>query len=308
MKIAIVGAGAMGSLYGARLTQAGEEVWLVDTWQEHIAAIKEEGLTVTSANGVETVPVKATMDPGEIGPVDLVMIFVKSHATHDAALTTAVLQGPDTLVMTLQNGLGNAEQIAAVVGAERVLVGTTAMGATLEGPGRVIDNGKGVTHIGNFAASVTKKLYEIAAVFSRSGLYTVVDANVESLRWSRLTVNAGLNALSAVTGLTNGQLAAYLETQELMNRAVAEAEAVARAHGASLPHANMQAQVLANAQATKDNKSSMLQDVLKKRPTEIDAINGAIVREGTALGVATPVNEVLTLLVKARERSYLQGE
>lgn len=306
MKIAIVGAGAMGSLYGARLTQAGEEVWLVDTWQEHITAIKEQGLTVTSANGVETVPVKATMEPGEIGSVDLVMVFVKAHATHEAALTAAGLQGPDTLVMTLQNGLGNAEKIAAVVGAERVLVGTTAMGATLEGPGCVIDNGKGVTHIGNFAASVTRKLYEIAAVFSRSGLYTIVDANVEALRWSRLTVNAGLNALSAVTGFSNGQLADYPETQELMNRAVAEAEAVARSHGAALPHANMQAQVLANAQATKDNKSSMLQDVLKKRPTEIDAINGAIVREGAALGVATPVNEVLTLLVKARERAYLE--
>ncbi len=305
MKIAIIGAGAMGSLYGARLTQAGEDVWLYDTWQENIAVMQERGLTVIAAGGVETVPVKATAKIDEIGEADLVMIFVKSHATHDAALDTASLLGPDTLVMTLQNGLGNAEQIAAVVGAERVLVGTTAMGATMAGAGRVIDNGKGPTHIGNFTATMTKRLYQIAAIFSRSGLYTIVDANVDALRWSRLTINAGINALSAVTGLTNGQLLAYPESQEIMNRAVAEAEAVAKAHGITLPHANMQAQVHASAAATKDNKSSMLQDVVKKRRTEVDAINGAIVKAGAQTGITTPVNEVLTLLVKTMERTYL---
>lgn len=305
MKIAIIGAGAMGSLYGARLTQAGEDVWLYDTWQENIAVMQERGLTVIAAGGVETVHVKATTKIDEIGEADLVMIFVKAHATHDAALEAASLLGLDTMVMTLQNGLGNAEQIAAVVGAERVLVGTTAMGATMAGAGRVIDNGKGSTHIGNFSATMTKRLYQIAAIFSRSGLYTVVDANVDALRWSRLTINAGINALSAVTGLTNGQLLACPESQEIMNRAVAEAEAVAKAHGITFPHANMQDQVHASAAATKDNKSSMLQDIVKKRRTEVDAINGAIVKAGAQTGVVTPVNEILTLLVKTMERTYL---
>lgn len=304
MKIAIIGAGAMGSLYGARLTQAGEDVWLYDKWQEHVTVMKEEGLTVISAGGAETVPVKATTDIHEIGEADLVIIFVKGHVTHEAALEAVPLLGADTLVLTLQNGLGNAEQIAAVIGAERVLVGTTAMGATMVGAGQVIDTGKGATHIGNFSATPTKRLYQIAAIFSRSGLYTVVDANVNALRWSRLTINAGINALSAITGLTNGQLIAWPESREIMDRAVAEAEAVAKANGITLPHANMQAQVHASAAATKDNKSSMLQDVQKKRSTEVDAINGAIVRAGAQAGVATPVNEVLTLLVKTLERAY----
>lgn len=305
MKIAIIGAGAMGSLYGARLTQAGEDVWLLDTWQENINTIREKGITVISANGVEVIPVKATTAVDDIGESDLVIIFVKSHATHEAALEAAALLGPETMVLTLQNGLGNAEQIAAVVGPDRVVVGTTAMGATIVGPGRIMDGGKGATHIGKFNGTASRRLYEIAAVFSRSGLYTAVDANVDALRWGKLAINAGLNAVTAITGLTNGQLIDFPETRELMSRAVAEAEAVAKARGITLPHANMQAQVVANAQATKDSKSSMLQDVIKKRRTEIEAINGAIVREGVETGVDTPVNDVLTLLVKALERTYL---
>ena len=305
MKIAIIGAGAMGCLYGARLAQAGEEVWLLDTWQENVATIREKGLTVISASGVETIPVNAVTTVDEIGEVDLILIFVKSHATHEAALAAAALLGPETMVLTLQNGMGNAEETAAVVGADRVVVGTTAMGATIVGPGRIMDGGKGATHIGKFSGTANRRLYEIAAVFSRSGLYTAVDANVDALRWGRLTTNAGINAIAAITGLTNGQIIEFPETKELMNRAVAEAEAVAKARGIALPHANMQAQVVANAQATKNSKSSMLQDVLKKRRTEIEAINGAIVREGMQTGVATPVNDMLTLLVKAIERTYL---
>ena len=304
MKIVIIGAGAMGSLYGARLTQGGEDVWLLDTWPENVAILREQGLTIGGEGGSETVPVKAATSAEEIGEADLVLLFVKSHATRDAAVAALSLLKTDTMVLTLQNGLGNAEEIAAVVGADRVVVGTTAMGAIMAGPGHIVDGGKGVTHIGKFTGSTTRRLYEIAAVFSRSGLYTIVDANVESLRWAKLTINAGLNAISAVTGLTNGQLAAYPETQELMMRAVAEAECVAKARGVTLPPGDRQAEVLTIARATKDNKSSMLQDVLKRRRTEIEAINGAIVSEGMRLGVPTPINDALTLMVKALERSY----
>ena len=304
MKIAIIGAGAMGSLYGARLSQAGEDVWLLDTWPENVAVLRERGLTITGEGGNETVPVKAATKAEEVGEADLILLFVKSHATRDAAVAAVSMLQSDTMVLTLQNGLGNAEQIAAVVGADRVVVGTTAMGAVMAGPGHIVDGGKGVTHIGKFTGSTTRRLYEIAAVFSRSGLYTIVDANVESLRWAKLTINAGLNAISAVTGLTNGQLAAYPETQELMMRAVAEAECVAKARGVTLPPGDRQAEVLTIARATKDNKSSMLQDVLKRRRTEIEAINGAIVSEGMRLGVPTPINDALTLMVKALERSY----
>ena len=305
MKIAIIGAGAMGSLYGARLTQGGEDVWLLDTWPENVTVLRERGLTIAGEGGSEMVAVQAAASAEGIGEADLILLFVKSHATRDAAVTALSMLKSDTMVLTLQNGLGNAEQIAAVVGADRVVVGTTAMGAIMAGPGHIIDGGKGVTHIGKLTGSATRRLYEIAAVFSRSGLYTIVDANVESLRWVKLTINAGLNALSAVTGLTNGQLAAYPETQELMMRAVAEAECVAKARGVTLPPGDRQAEVLAIARATKDNKSSMLQDVLKRRRTEIEAINGAIVSEGMRLGVPTPINDALTLMVKALERTYV---
>lgn len=302
MKIAIIGAGAMGSLFGGRLALAGEDVWLLDVWEEHVRAINDRGLVIATAAKDLTARPRATTRPEDIGAVDLVVVFVKSTATRAAAGTAVTLLGPDTAVLTLQNGYGNAEMIATVVGADRVIAGTTAQGATLLGPGRIMHGGSGETHIGELGGKRTDRSQRVAACLTQAGIPTVVDDNVAALIWGKLVVNVGINALTGITGLKNGELADHDETKQVLAMAVEEAVKVADAAGIKLPYDNAVEKVLAVAVATAQNRSSMLQDLSAGRLTEIDAINGALVREGERRGVATPVNRVLTLLIKALEK------
>jgi 2-dehydropantoate 2-reductase len=302
VKIAIIGAGAMGSLFGGRLALAGEEVWLLDVWEEHVRTINEKGLSIASPAGDIVARPKATTRPGDIGTAELVIVFVKSTATAKAAETAAALLGPDSAVLTLQNGYGNAETIAAAVGADRVIAGTTAQGATLLGPGRIMHGGSGETHIGELGGGLTERLQKIATCLTRAGITTIADDNVASLIWGKLIVNVGINALTGITGLRNGELADHEETRQVLALAVEEAVKVADAAGVKLPYDTPVEKVLAVAVATAQNRSSMLQDLSGGRMTEIEAINGALVREGERYGVATPVNRVLTLLIKALEK------
>jgi len=302
VKIAIIGAGAMGSLFGGRLALAGEEVWLLDVWEEHVRTINDKGLSIASPAGDTVARPKATTKPEDIGTAELVIVFVKSTATAKAAETAAALLGPDTAVLTLQNGYGNAETIAAAVGAARVIAGTTAQGATLLGPGRIMHAGGGETHIGELGGGLTERLQKIAACLSKAGIATIADDNVASLIWGKLIVNVGINALTGITGLKNGELADHEETRQVLALAVEEAVRVADAAGVKLPYGNPVEKVLAVAVATAQNRSSMLQDLSGGRMTEIEAINGALVREGERFGVETPVNRVLTLLIKALEK------
>ena len=303
MKIAVIGAGAMGSLFGAYLAKAGAAVTVVDVWPEHVAAIRGQGLVLSEAAGDEVVRLDAALGTGGMEPVDLVILFVKSAATQAAATDAAALLRPGGRVLTLQNGLGNAEVIAEIVGAERVLAGTTAQGATLLGPGRVRHGGSGETHIGRLFGEVDEFCHEVARLLTNAGLPTVVEPDVRSLIWGKLIINTGINALTALLRLRNGQLAELDETRQLLALAVDEAVQVARAAGVRLPYENPRDKVWAVAVATGQNQSSMLQDVLRGSPTEIAVINGAIVREGERLGVATPVNRTLTLLVQALEKN-----
>jgi len=297
----------MGSLFGGFLALAGEEVWLVDVWQEHIDAINNHGLVLSLAAGEKTARPQATVAAEKVGQCDLIIIFVKSAATPAAAASAQQMLGPQTAVLTLQNGYGNAEKLAGVLGSNRVIAGTTAQGATLLGPGKVLHGGSGDTHIGEFTGQKSDRLNTIAAIFSRAGIPTHPADNVASLIWGKLLVNVGINALTALTGLKNGQLNDYPETKELVRLAVLEAAAVAKAAGITLPYADPVAKVLAIAQATAQNRSSMLQDLSNRRLTEIDAINGAIVREAEKHNLPVPVNQVLTLLVKTCEKIQQGG-
>lgn len=307
MQIAVIGAGAMGSLFGAYLAKAGEAVTVVDIWQEHIEAIQTRGLSLEEADGEKNIPLAAMAGTARLEPVDLVILFVKSAATRLAATSAATVLKPGGRILTLQNGLGNAETIAEVIGIERVLVGTTAQGATLLGSGRVRHAGQGDTHIGRMTGDADQFCQDVAAILSRAGLPTFVEADVRSLVWGKLVINVGINALTALLRLHNGQLAELPETRQLLAMAVEEAVRVATAAGISLPYENPVDKVLTVAIATKQNQSSMLQDVLRQSCTEIAVINGAVVREGERLGVTTPVNRTLTLLVQALEKNLSTG-
>jgi 2-dehydropantoate 2-reductase len=235
-------------------------------------------------------------------PADLILIFVKSSMTAVAAQSARRIMGPSSRALTLQNGMGNAQTIAEIVGAERVLAGTTAQGATLLGPGRIRHGGSGGTHIGSMVGSCDEFCREVARKFSRAGIPTATNEEVDTLIWGKLIINAGINALTALLKLRNGQLADFQETRELVKMSVKEAVAVAMAAKIKLPYEDAVAKVMETASATAANQSSMLQDILNGRLTEIDAINGALVREGEKWGVSTPVNKMLTLLVRTLEK------
>ena len=302
MKIAIIGAGAIGGLFASHLAKAGESVVVIDVWQEHVIEIRKVGLTLETAEGERVVRLTAEVRTEGLGKVDLVIICVKSSRTREAARSSLQILAPHSRVLTLQNGLGNAEVIAEVVGMGRVLAGTTAMGATLLSVGRIRHGGRGITHIGMMEGAPDEFCRKVAETFSQAGLPTRAEEDVRALVWGKLVINAGINALTALLGCNNGKLAVIGEARELMTLVVEEAVAVAAAAGAKLPYADAVAKVLEVAQATADNRSSMLQDVMRGQKTEIEVINGALVREGERLGVPTPVNRLLVLLIGALEQ------
>jgi 2-dehydropantoate 2-reductase len=301
MRIAVIGAGAMGSLFGSRLALVSPVV-LVDPFKAHVDAINAHGLMVEGVDGSRHVHrLVAVSDPQAIsGPFDLAIIFTKSGQTRAAVETAARLLAPAGVALSLQNGLGNREVLAEGLGAGRALVGVTAQGATLVGPGRVRHAGVGPTCIARLGAD-DRIAAAVCGLFNAAGIQTELTDDPDSLVWGKLIVNVGINALAALLRVPNGVLAAEPACERLMAQAVAEAVAVARARGIDLPYADPLAHVKAVCRQTAENRASMLQDVLKGAPTEVAVINGAIARLASELGLAAPCNTFLTRLVAALE-------
>ncbi len=302
MKIAIIGSGAMGSLYGGHLSKAKNEVYLVDIWKEHIEQINNEGLKILEKEDVLKVTPKGVVDSKEVGKVDLAIVFVKSIATKKALESNSTIFDDNTMVLSLQNGYGNVEDIEKFVKSENIIAGTTSHGATLLGPGKIKHAGKGKTIIGKAKGENDNKIFEIKKVLDDAGFETDISENVMEIIWSKLLVNIGINALTAILEIENGRLAEWEESEELVALAVREAVKVANNSGLQFNDEEVIEHVLEVAKATTENKSSMLQDILNKRKTEIEKINGAVVKIGKDNGIATPVNETLTNLVKIKER------
>jgi 2-dehydropantoate 2-reductase len=299
MKIAILGSGAMGCLYGGRLAEAGFDVTLVDVWKEHVEGINSDGLSIEGIGGKRIVKgIKAVIDPNRAGQVDLLVVFVKATLTKTAMEGALGLVGDSTRVLTLQNGLGNVEALSDIVGSDRLIAGTTAHGSTLLGPGSIKHAGEGLTVIGNLSGKTDPFLEDLTAILEKAGFSVQISENVMGLIWGKLIVNVGINALTAITGLRNGRLLDFPETKELMKMAVEEAIEVARRKGIVLSDPDPARHVEEVCRSTAENRSSMLQDVMNRRRTEIDAINGAVVAEAEKLGVPAPINLVLFNLVK----------
>lgn len=292
MQIAIVGIGAMGCLFAGRLTPLADVVML-GTWGEQLDALRQDGLRIRRPGGGETVRrVRATDNLEEVEPVDLVLILVKSHKTDRAAEIAAEILKPDGVALTLQNGLGNVEKLVAAVGWDRAALGVTAQGATMVAPGVVREGGPGATHLAT-RPGTWERLEGVAGLFQAAGLETHLVENAISLIWGKLAVNAGINPLTALLRVPNGFLAENEVACRVMSRAAEETAAVARAQGIVMPYESAAGRALQVATATATNHSSMLQDVLRDAPTEVEAITGEVVRLGRQYQVATPVNEQL---------------
>ena len=303
MKTVMIGPGAMGSLFGGLLTRAGEDLWLVGYKKEQVETIRSAGLTLEEREGPQVIPVRATPDVTSVGKADLVIFFVKTYDTEKAVSDALVLEKEDTIFLTLQNGLGNEEVICKRIDRKKVMLGVTGQGATLLQPGRVRHAGWGKTFIGELDHRITDRANRIAQMFYKAGIETEASLNIHDQVWGKLLVNAGINALTALTGFKNGQLLDYPETARLMEKLTLEAAEVARKKKVHIEEDPIE-KVRKAAAATRENRSSMGQDFDHRRKTEIDAINGAVVREAQSLGISVPFNQAVTDLVKAIEKSF----
>lgn len=309
MRICFVGAGALGCSIGGVLTEGGSDVHLIDRYKAHVDAMNRDGLRIRDETGERTVRVTAHGDTDGMGPVDLVVVLVKSYHTREAIEAAMPVVGPHTVVMSLQNGLGHEEIIAEVVGRDRVVAGKTYVGGVLLGPGHVLAGIRGKsTHIGELDGSVTPRIEAIAAEFGRAGLATIVSPNIVGTMWDKLLINVATGALSAVTRLPYGKLYAIDEIKACALAAVGEAMAVAAAAGVTLSiESAEEAWIKAADGLPADFKTSMLQSLEAGSRTEIDFINGAVVRWGERCHVPTPVNRTLVACVKGIEQQVLNG-
>ena len=301
MNLAIVGVGAIGCLFGARLAPFAN-VSLLGNWPEQLQAIQQHGLTLIEPNGRSLhQSIHITNQTEEIPPSDVVLIAVKSHQTERAAWQAQQILAPDGLVLTLQNGIGNLETISEIITHNPVILGTTSEGATMVEPGIVRHAGWGQTWLTQ-TEDTAVTIQQIANLFQQANFQTEITDNVDGLIWGKLAVNAGINPLTTLLRVPNGFLAENADAREMMQAAANEVAQVAAAQGIPLPFADAGQRALEVAQATAANHSSMLQDVLRGAPTEIDVICGAVVKYGRLHNIPTPINEQLWTAVKTNSQ------
>ena len=300
LNISIFGVGAMGTLFGSRLSSVAN-VTLFGNWPAQIEALQRDGLTIIQPDGRQShYNLSVTNDLNQMPPADVALILVKSHQTARAVRQAANILRPDGVAITLQNGLGNLEKLAEAVGSHRATLGVTAQGATVLAPGHLRHAGEGPTHLA-LVPGLEKQLRDVANLFNKAGLETSLVDNANSLVWGKLAINAGINPLTALLEVPNGALAEKEPWRQIMAAAADEVAQIAAAQGIQLPFKDAAQRTAEVSQATAKNHSSMLQDMSRKAPTEIDAITGAVVRFGQRLGIPTPVNEFLLGLIKDKE-------
>ena len=307
MRTAILGGGgAMGGLVGGYLAKAGNDVTLIDVSEAAISRINAEGLAIEEKDGsVLVVPVTATNDPSSVGPVDLIVNFVKCYHTDAAVRSAQPMIGPETVVLSLQNGWGNAARISSIVGEDRVLVGLTYHGGMLIEPGRVKHPGTGMTYIGELTGKRTARLERIAETLRGAGMETTLSERILDEVWKKLALNACTLPTSSLLRFLSHELVAHEPAKALMAEILKEVVAVANAQGIGLDYQERWAAITGLLEKAVGGKSSMYQDAEAGRRTEIEVINGAIVEAGSKSGVPTPVNTAMMLMVQAAEAKYL---
>jgi 2-dehydropantoate 2-reductase len=291
----IVGTGAMACLFAYRLSAAGILVIMLGSWQAGLEAIEKYGVRVVDEKGQETAhPVRVTANPKDCANSRYALVLVKSWRTRRATDQLAKCLTAEGLALTLQNGAGNRDVLAKVLGVSRVTLGVTTAGATLIGPGLVRPSGEAVITL-----SAHPRLAALSNLLQSAGFVIETSPDATALLWGKLVINAAINPLTALLGVPNGELVKRAPARALLHAVVREAAAVAIAQGIRLPYPDPVIAVETIARRTSTNLSSMLQDVRRGAPTEIEAISGAIIQAGEQKGVPTPINRTLHQLVKA---------
>lgn len=287
MKIAVVGAGAMGTLFGGRLARAGNDVVMIDADPERVAAINIDGLVENDLIG-KVARVPAALAEETRFAADLILIFTKSLHTASAMAQAAHLLAPGGTVLTLQNGLGNDAAVAGVIGADRVLVGMTTWPADLVGHGRVHVPGEGAVKIWSMTGEHRAAIDLVSSTLNIAALRCSVDADVIAAIWQKVIFNSAMNGVAALTGMTVGLMADFLPARDLIERVVSEGISIARGVGIAVDAASLRSTIADALAQHRGHKPSMLQDVEAGRPTEVDAILGALVAHAASCGVDAP--------------------
>jgi 2-dehydropantoate 2-reductase len=301
MRIAVIGAGAMGSIFGARFMQAGHDTVLVDVATPLVEKINADGVTIVRGDQETTTRVPATSDPSSVGRVDIVVFFVKCYQTSDAAQLAHPLVGPETVVASLQNGWGNGDVLASTYPPEQIVVGVTYNSGLLQSPGRVVHPAEQPTIVGSFTDGSDERAKRLADALAQAGLETSVASPVRVEIWKKLILNAATLPTSALTGMTAGALGASPDVQALVADTAREGVEVAKALGYEIDVQERIDTINGLLERAGPSKGSMLQDFEAGRRTEIDVINGAVVRAADDAGVDVPLNRALVRLVKGWE-------
>jgi 2-dehydropantoate 2-reductase len=305
-KVAIVGCGAMGSVYAALMADAGHDVYGITLWPDHAEAMERTGLRVEGASGDRTARVHGSTTTDGIGPCDLVVIATKAFDVEAAARASLQLLGPETPVQTIQNGLGSADKVAAIVGADRLAVGVVGgFGASMRGPGHVHHNGMEMIRFGSHAGLPRQLLQAAARIWEEAGFKVALFDDIGRMVWEKLIMNVAFSGTCCLTGLTIGEVLADREAWRVARGCAEEAVAVASALGIKLDVGEPIEHVRRLGGKIPNARPSMLLDHMAQRRSEIDVINGAIPPLGRKAGVATPVNETVVALVKARESRFV---
>ena len=305
MKIYMIGAGAMGGVYGGLLKRAGYDVTLIDPREDHIRKIRNEGITIEGVRGAHVIRLPAQSDTAGLPPADLAIIFTDSNSTRDAAMAARTLLKPGGFALTLQNGIGNVEALIGELGRERVVAGVSMNSAANPAAGWSAYTNVGMTSIGELDGRDTLRVKQVAQMLNKAEIPTEIIADPMSWIWGKFVLNCGVNALTAITGLRSGEIYRTPEVSALQDRIIDEIMAVVERKNLKLPEKDPRKKIKDHCRI-RYNKPSMMQHIEQGRRTEIDSLNGALVREAKALGIATPYNEAVVAVVKGLERSRRQ--
>ena len=302
MKIAIVGCGAMGSVYAGLFASAGHEVWAIDRWREHVDAMRAKGLRLEGKSGDRTVKVHATTDAQDAGPCELVILATKAMHVASAAQAAKALLGKDTPVLSIQNGLGGPDTAAGILGRERVMVGVVGgFGASIKAPGHAHHNGMELVRLGEFGGPITPRLKKVEETWSGAGFRVKVFDDIDQLVWEKLICNCAYSGPCSINECTIAEVMSDPDLSRVSAACASEGYAVAKAKGVKLGFSDPIAYVRDFGSKIPNARPSVLLDLMARRKSEIDVINGSIPRVGKTLGIAALVNETITSLVKAKE-------
>ena len=305
-RVVVVGAGGMGALFGAILQAGGIEVSLVDIDRDHVEAIRCDGLRITGFAGDRVVAIPATENAADIRTADVVLFQCKAHGTLDAARAVHHLVESGAICVSFQNGLGNEEAIAGILGSENVLGGLTTMGGYKTGPGRIRDFARVPTYLGEMQGGLSARSTALSAAFTAAGLPTHASADIVFDIWRKLLGNIAMSAVSGLSGLTLREARAVTELERTSIRALDEALAIAAGRGIVLDRKDALdgLDTITRPGGTGENRSSLAVDILNRRETEVDVIYGTVIAYGRDLGIATPTLETLASLVKGVESGF----